>query len=42
VGKPDLFSVKISRANEGMHQDPYHTMDAYHVSAEADGRLIIG
>jgi hypothetical protein len=41
VGKPDLFSVTISRINESANVDPYHTMNAYSVTEAPDGSLII-
>ncbi len=36
MGKPDLFSVTLSRINEKMP-----TMNAYRVVADSDGTLVI-
>ena len=41
MGKPDLFSVTISRINESANVDPYHPMSAYSVTEAPDGRLVI-
>jgi hypothetical protein len=41
MGKPDLFSVTVSRVNESIYTPPDHTMNAYRVRAEADGSLVI-
>jgi len=41
MGKPDQYSVKISRINESANADPYHVMQAYNVIEHPDGSLIV-
>jgi len=37
----DLFSVTVSRTNEGMRDDPYVTISAQRVTLGPDGILVI-
>ena len=41
MDSPNLFSVTVSRINESTDKEPYHTMDAYRVTARQDGSLSI-
>jgi hypothetical protein len=39
MGRPDLFSITVSRLNESAPTSP--TMNAYRVVAESDGTLVV-
>ena len=41
MGKPDLFSITLSRIDESMPTPPYHTTNAYRVVADSDGTLVV-
>jgi hypothetical protein len=39
--RPDLYSVTVSRINEGMNQPPYETWTAHTITVTPNGSLSI-